>query len=161
MPTRPITVKMKGWENKLCIASATYHFLEYSFMAKILVVDDDINIRVAMKITLEGYDIMLAEDGQQAIALVDWERPDLILMDIMMPGMDGITAAETILQRHNVPIIFISGLADKVSVPVGLSRFAPIQKPFDPMELRSKIGFTLMNSIIQRTPSYPQRFKAS
>jgi DNA-binding response OmpR family regulator len=152
---------MKEWKKELRIASTTYHLSKSNFMAKILVVDDDINIRVAMKITLEGYDIMLAEDGQQAIALVDWDRPDLILMDIMMPGMDGITAAETILQRHNVPIIFISGLADKVSVPAGLSRFAPIQKPFDPMELRSKIGFTLMNSIIQRTPNYPQHFRAS
>lgn len=130
-------------------------------MAKILVVDDDINIRVAMKITLDGYDVVLAEDGQQAIALVDWERPDLILMDIMMPGMDGIAAAENILQRHNVPIIFISGIADKVTVPAGLSRFAPIQKPFDPLELRSKIGFTLMNSIIQKPAYPPAQSKAS
>ena len=129
-------------------------------MAKILVVDDDINIRVAMKISLDGYDVVLAEDGQQAIALVDWEKPDLILMDIMMPGMDGISAAENILQRHNVPIIFISGIADKVVVPAGLSRFAPIQKPFDPFELRSKIGFSLMNSIVQKPVVYPQ-YRAS
>ena len=119
-------------------------------MAKILVVDDDPNIRIVMKITLEDYEVSLAEDGQQALALVEWEQPDLILMDIMMPGMDGITAAELIRAKYSIPIIFISGLADKINVPDGLSKFAPIQKPFDPMELRSKIGIAIISSVFQR-----------
>ena len=116
-------------------------------MAKILVVDDDIHIRIAMKISLDGYDVILAEDGQQAIAHVDWDCPDLILMDVMMPNLDGIAAAMEILQHHNVPIIFITGAADNLLIPDGLSLFPPIRKPFNPLDLHSKIGFTLMSSI--------------
>jgi len=120
-------------------------------MAKILVVDDDLMIRVILKHTLDEHEVLLAEDGRQAIALMEWERPDLVLMDILMPGLDGITTAQVIATRHRIPIIFISELADDVVVPFGLSPISIVQKPFDPIELRKIVSAALANPHLKKT----------
>jgi DNA-binding response OmpR family regulator len=120
-------------------------------MAKILVVDDDLMIRVILKHTLEEHEVLMAEDGRQAIALVEWEQPDLVLMDILMPGLDGITTAQVIATRHSTPIVFMSELADDVVVPFGLSPIKVVQKPFDPIELRKTVSTALANSFANQT----------
>ncbi len=120
-------------------------------MAKILVVDDDLMIRVILKHTFEEHAILMAEDGRQAIALVEWEQPDLILMDILMPGLDGITTAQVIATRHSIPIVFMSELADDVVVPFGLSPIKVVQKPFDPIELRKTVHMAIASALVKKS----------
>jgi CheY-like chemotaxis protein len=120
-------------------------------MAKILVVDDDLMLRVILKHTLEEHEVLMAEDGRQAIALVEWEQPDLVLMDILMPGLDGITTAQVIATRHSLPIIFMSELADDVIVPFGLSPVKVVQKPFDPIELRKTVSIAISSALLKRS----------
>jgi CheY-like chemotaxis protein len=120
-------------------------------MAKILVVDDDLMIRVILKHTLEEHEILMAEDGRQAIALVEWEQPDLILMDILMPGLDGITTAQVIATRHSIPIVFMSEIADDVVVPFGLSPIKAVQKPFDPIELRKTVNQAIGSALVKKS----------
>ncbi|MDR3617309.1 MAG: response regulator [Candidatus Obscuribacterales bacterium] len=129
-------------------------------MAKILVVDDDLMIRVILKHTLEEHEVLMAEDGRQAIALVEWEQPDLVLMDILMPGLDGITTAQVIATRHSLPIILMSELADDVVVPFGLSPVKVVQKPFDPIELRKTVSIAISNALLKRA-SMPARLACS
>lgn len=117
----------------------------------ILVVDDDLQVRRAMEILLghSGYRVLLAESGQEAIERVTSSFPDLILMDVMMPEMDGYTATERI--RHlpggdQVPIIFLSvlgGEAESKARGLALGICDCIAKPVKVHELRRRIEVCL------------------
>ena len=124
-------------------------------MAKILVVDDDLMMRIIFKHTFEEHEVFLAEDGRQAIALVEWESPDLILMDIIMPGLDGFTTAQVIAKRHNIPIIFLSSSAEDAVMPIDLSHCDVLSKPFDPIRLRHKVSDMLIAGNLLKIPQHP------
>ena len=114
---------------------------------KVLVVDDDLNIQRVLSFTLkqEGFDVVLAADGESGVALVAEQAPDLILMDAVLPGMDGykaitqIRAAEAAGRR--VPILLLTSEADVVQRVKGLRAGADddIVKPFHPAELMARI----------------------
>lgn len=123
-------------------------------MAKILVVDDDLMIRVILKHTLDDHDVLMAADGRQAIALMEWEKPDLVLMDVMMPGLDGVTTAQVIQTRHQIPIVFMSALADDIHIPVGMSPTRTVNKPFDPIELQNTVNDTLSSGVVKKNPTH-------
>jgi len=124
-------------------------------MAKILVVDDDLMMRIIFKHTFEDHDVLLAEDGREAIALVEWESPDLILMDIVMPGLDGITTGQIIAKRHSIPIIFLSSSAEDAVMPIDLASCEVISKPFDPIKLRHKVSDLLIAHSLLKIPQHP------
>ena len=116
-------------------------------MATVLVVDDDPRIRDLLRLYVEreGHRALLAEDGPQALSLVGQHRPDLVLLDVMLPGIDGFEVASRLRAESDVPILLLtarSGDADKV---VGLDLGADdyIVKPFSPRELMARIRVQL------------------
>ena len=116
-------------------------------MYKILVVDDEANIRklIAKYASFEGYQVEEASDGEQAVGLCRSGSFDLIVMDIMMPGMDGLTACAKIKEFSDVPIIMLSARGeeyDKIyGFRMGIDDY--VVKPFSPKELMLRIQAVL------------------
>jgi DNA-binding response OmpR family regulator len=114
-------------------------------MAKynVLVVDDEDEIRDAIEIYLKSEDIKVfkAKDGIDALMLLEEENIQLILMDIMMPRMDGIKATFKIRESKNIPIIMLSAKSEDTDKILGLNVGADdyITKPFNPMELTARV----------------------
>ena len=112
-------------------------------MFNILVCDDDKDIVDAIDIYLsqEGYHILKAYDGLQAIEIMKKEEVHLILLDIMMPNLDGIRATRKIRETSSVPIIMLSAKSEDVDKILGLNIGADdyITKPFNPLELIARV----------------------
>ena len=112
-------------------------------MHSILICDDQPDIVNALKIYLtpEGYTLHTAHTGAQAVETVKNEQIDLVLLDIMMPVMDGITAASKIREFSNVPIIFLTAKSETEDVVLGLNVGADdyITKPFIPVEVLARV----------------------
>jgi putative two-component system response regulator len=119
----------------------------------ILIVDDEYSGRETLQSVLEGegYNLVMAENGPQAIAKAKAILPDVILLDVMMPGMTGFEVCERIRndpQVAEIPIIILTALDDRESLLTGLKAGADdfISKPFDRFELRARlIGITRLN----------------
>ena len=112
-------------------------------MYTILVCDDEKDIVSAIKIYLsaEGYRILSASSGAEALEMFGKEEIHLVLMDIMMPVLDGIAATAKIRQNSNVPILFLTAKSESGDKILGLNIGADdyITKPFDPMELVARV----------------------
>ena len=128
-------------------------------MANILVVDDDREIAGAIEIYLrnEGHEVLKAYDGFEALDMVRNNGIDLILMDVMMPLLDGIQATKKIREEHNIPIIILSAKSEDYDKITGLNVGADdyITKPFNPLELIARVNsqlrrYTMLGSV---TPS--------
>ena len=116
-------------------------------MANILVCDDDKEIVDAIEIYLlqEGYTIFKAYDGQQAIKVLKEQQIHLLLIDIMMPKLDGIHATLKIREYSSIPIIFLSAKSEDSDKILGLNIGADdyITKPFNPLELVARVKSNL------------------
>lgn len=116
-------------------------------MANILVCDDDREIVDAIEIYLsqDGYRIFKAYDGEQAIALLKKEDIQLLIMDIMMPKLDGIRATLKIREYSSIPIIMLSAKSEDTDKILGLNIGADdyITKPFNPLELAARVKSNL------------------
>lgn len=112
-------------------------------MNRILVVDDDRDIVAALEIYLSngGYEVLRAYNGREAINVLREHRVDLILMDVMMPQMDGIAATKQIRANSNIPILFLTAKSEDVDLIQGLNVGADdyITKPFKPMEVLARV----------------------
>lgn len=112
-------------------------------MAKILVCDDDKEIVEAIEIylTQDGHQILEAYDGIEAVEILKKESVDLLIMDIMMPRMDGIRATLKIREENNIPIIILSAKSEDADKILGLNIGADdyITKPFNPLELVARV----------------------
>ena len=112
-------------------------------MAKILVCDDDKEIVEAIEIylTQDGHQVLEAYDGIEAVEILKKESVDLLIMDIMMPRMDGIRASLKIREKHNIPIIILSAKSEDADKILGLNIGADdyITKPFNPLELVARV----------------------
>lgn len=110
----------------------------------ILVVDDDkMNLRRTRLILEKHYDIITAESGQEALDILEWEKIDLILLDIEMPGMNGIETFERMNEKNiKVPVIFLtaSGYEDDVMNAIRLGAVNYLKKPFLPQDLQERIA---------------------
>ncbi|MCD2348723.1 response regulator transcription factor [Clostridium guangxiense] len=110
---------------------------------KILIVDDDSEIRKVTGIYLEneGYDVLKAGNGKQALELIEENKIDLVILDIMMPGMNGIDVCMKIREHNMMPIIFLSAKSEDLDKIQGLASGADdyITKPFNAMELIARI----------------------
>jgi two-component system response regulator MtrA len=119
--------------------------------ARILVVDDDPAIAEMIGIVLraEGFDPYFASDGSAALDLFHSERPDLVLLDLMLPGMPGIEVCSTIRAESGVPIIMLTAKGEATDVVVGLESGADdyVVKPFNPKELVARIRTRLRPSM--------------
>lgn len=115
--------------------------------AQILMVEDDAVIREATQLTLErhGYDVTTAEDGLEAIERFEKIHPDVVMLDIMLPGLDGISVCRRIRETSTVPVVMISARGDAVDVVQGLEAGADdyVTKPFDTQVLVARLRAVL------------------
>jgi DNA-binding response OmpR family regulator len=113
----------------------------------VLICDDDSDILSALEIYLrqEGYRVLRAANGKEAVEIAVRETVHLILLDIMMPEMDGITAAVKIREASNVPIVFLSAKSEETDRILGLNMGGDdyITKPFNPVELLARVRAAL------------------
>ena len=112
-------------------------------MAKILVCDDDKDIVEAIDIylTQEGYEVLKAYDGDEAIKVLKRNEVDLLIMDVMMPRLDGIRATLKIRENMSLPIIILSAKSEDADKILGLNIGADdyMTKPFNPLELVARV----------------------
>jgi CheY-like chemotaxis protein len=121
--------------------------MKSSTIAKVLLVDDDQNIRFVAQVSLEGltkWHIVLAESGEEALRKATADKPDVIVLDMMMPGMDGPTTFAKLREQPglaSVPIIFMTAKVQTQEVQsyLDLGAAGVITKPFDPMKLPEDI----------------------
>ena len=111
--------------------------------AKILVCDDDRDIAAAIEIylTAEGYEVRTANNGLEALDIVRKEPIDLVIMDIMMPKMNGIEAARRIREDYTIPLIMLSAKSEDNDIILGLNIGADdyVTKPYNPLELIARV----------------------
>jgi excisionase family DNA binding protein len=106
----------------------------------VLVVDDDARVREFIRVNLEmeGYAVAEATDGEEALRAIEGQAPDLVLLDVVMPGVDGWQMLQRMQEQHgSIPVIMFSGKVDEESVAEAARRGAQgfIGKPFDPQQL--------------------------
>lgn len=110
---------------------------------KVLVADDDPHVREIIRLYFEKQQIGLIEagDGEEAIALIEREAPDMIILDVMMPKLDGYETAREIMKRWDIPIIMLTAKRDEFDRVLGLELGADdyVTKPFSPRELVARI----------------------
>ena len=114
---------------------------------KLLLVEDDDAVREATGLVLEraGYRVTGAADGRQALELVFRESFDLVVLDLMLPGVDGLEVCREIRRRSQLPIVMLTALADRADVVVGLELGADdyVTKPFEGRELVARVRAVL------------------
>jgi len=120
---------------------------------KILVVDDDARIRDLLRryLTQQGFDVLLAEDGKAMARLMQRDTVDLIVLDLMMPGDDGLTVCRNLrLAKDQTPVIMLTAKGEDIDRIVGLEVGADdyLGKPFNPRELLARI-----NAVLRRRPA--------
>jgi len=115
--------------------------------ARVLFVEDDRSIRDVTKLALEqaGFRVTACGDGREGLALFARERFDLVLLDVMLPGVDGFEVCREIRKGHRTPIIMLTARTDTVDVVVGLELGADdyVSKPFQPAELVARVRAVL------------------
>lgn len=116
-------------------------------MKKILVVDDEKSIAEILKFNLvkEGFEVYVAFDGQEAIDIVHKISPDLMLLDLMLPKMDGLEVCRTVRQTHDLPIIMLTAKDSEIDKVLGLELGADdyVTKPFSNRELIARVKANL------------------
>ena len=114
---------------------------------RILIVDDDApNVKmISFLLREEGYDVVSVDNGPAALELVDREQPDLVILDVMMPHMDGFEVCRRIRQKQHVPIIFLSAKGETADKVTGLQLGADdyLAKPFEPAEFVARVKAVL------------------
>ena len=124
-------------------------------MAHILLVEDDANIAKLLRVRLEhsGHAITTASDGEQALTSIHADAPDLILLDIMLPGLDGFQVAKQLksdITTAHIPIMMLTARSDGQSMMIGLGRGADdyLTKPIDFPDLMRRIETCLRHSVM-------------
>ena len=122
-------------------------------MVRVLVVDDEAPIRLLCRVNLEaeGFEVLEARDGRSALEKARSEQPDVILLDVMMPGLDGWQVAEELMgdeRTRGIPIVFLTARAGFVDRARGLDSggLAYVTKPFNPLELAPTLDALLARS---------------
>lgn len=123
---------------------------------KILVVDDEISIRQILetRLSIRGYEVILAANGEDALFLFRKEQPNLVILDLMLPKIDGYEVCSEIRKESQVPIIMLTALGDIGDRVMGLELGADdyVMKPFSPKELEARIRSVLRRTELQNTP---------
>lgn len=121
---------------------------------RVLVVDDDPpSVKmIAFLLREEGYEVITADNGRAALEIVEQEPPDLLILDVMMPHVDGLEATRRIRQRLDIPIIILSAKGETSDKVLGLETGADdyLAKPFEPSELLARV-----KAVLRRTEVFP------
>ena len=111
---------------------------------RILIADDEAEIRDLLRLYLEkdGYEVLEAADGLETMERVKKEEPDLLLLDIMMPGLDGYRVLRNVRENSNIPVIMLSAKGTNTDKILGLDLGADdyITKPFEPLEAVARVN---------------------
>jgi two-component system, OmpR family, phosphate regulon response regulator PhoB len=122
----------------------------------VLVVDDEPMLRnlLSRLLRMEGYDVIEAEDGQTALDLVEERRPDLVLLDVMLPARDGLDVLGDLRRTSEVPVILVSALGEEADRVLGLKMGADdyVVKPFSAAELSARIESVLRRTALRAAP---------
>ena len=117
---------------------------------KILIVEDEDGIRelISLYLSREGYDVVAVGDGERALSVLERDAFDLVVLDLMLPGVDGFTVCRRIRETANTPIIMLTARADDVDKVLGLELGADdyVTKPFNPRELVARVRAVLRRS---------------
>jgi CheY-like chemotaxis protein len=119
---------------------------------RILCVDDETDILLVLKTALrDDYEVSTATNGPDALAMIEEEQPDLVLLDMMMPEMDGIEVLEEIRRMPHLaslPVIFLTGVSDRAKVREALDKGTQyyLVKPFDCTELMNRVAAAIQDS---------------
>ncbi len=128
---------------------------------KILVVDDEQLLVKGIKFNLEndGYEVVTAYDGEEAVKIAREQSVDLIILDLMMPRLDGLGACQKIREFSNVPIIMLTAKADDMDKLMGFEQGADdyLTKPFNILELKARVRALLRRAGPQQTEQRPNR----
>src|SRR5579863_9658184 len=123
----------------------------------VLVADDDHKILrlVRIELTAQGFAVMMAERGEEALEAAQRQRPDLIVLDIIMPGMDGLSVLRTLRETSGVPVILLTAKGTDTDKILGLELGADdyLPKPFNPEELTARVRAVLRRSQMREAPS--------
>ena len=128
---------------------------------KILVVDDEQLLVKGIKFNLEndGYEVVTAYDGEEAVKIAREQSVDLIILDLMMPRLDGLGACQKIREFSNVPIIMLTAKADDMDKLMGFEQGADdyLTKPFNILELKARVRALLRRAGSQQTEQRPNK----
>ncbi|WP_294750627.1 response regulator transcription factor [uncultured Ruminococcus sp.] len=131
-------------------------------MAHILVVDDEMNIRKVVReyAEFEGYEVTEAENGMEAVNLCHDNDYDLIIMDVMMPRLDGYSACKEIHKTKNIPVIMLSARGEEYDklfgFEIGIDDY--VVKPFSPKELMARVKVVMKRNTRQEETVAPDKF---
>ncbi len=110
---------------------------------KILVIDDEAQIVKVLKAYLEqsGYQVVTAEDGKRALAIFQREKPDFMILDLTLPGLDGLEVCRTVRRQSNIPILMLTARVEEADKLMGLELGADdyVVKPFSPREVVARV----------------------
>ena len=127
---------------------------------KILVVDDEVLLVKGIRFNLqnEGYEVITGSNGLEAVRQVQDQRPDLVVLDVMMPEMDGLTACSKIREFSNVPIIMLTAKTDDMDKLIGFDHGVDdyLTKPFNILELKARIRALLRRAGSQAAKEEPK-----
>ncbi|UVS76911.1 response regulator transcription factor [Actinokineospora sp. UTMC 2448] len=123
-------------------------------MGRVLVVDDDMTVSDVVRRYLEraGHEVVLAATGEEGVAWAAEHRPDLVVLDLMLPGIDGLEVCRRLRERSAVPVVMLTALGEEEDRIAGLSLGADdyVTKPFSPRELALRV-----DSVLRRANAAP------
>jgi len=148
-----VLVRASGRRPDPSKSASSYHgTVELEGGPRILIVDDDEPVRALLRryLTLEGYKVCEVADGPAALQALRDDPPDIVLLDVVMPGEDGFDVLASLRRTSNLPVIMVSGRDDVADRVMGLRLGADdyVVKPFSPLELTARI-----DSLLRRAPS--------
>ena len=130
---------------------------------KVLVIDDEENVceLISLYFGKAGYDVICARDGNEGLDRIREQRPDLVILDLMLPGIDGVDVCKEIRKTSNVPLIMLTARVDEVDRVLGLEIGADdyITKPFSPRELLARVKAVLRRAAYVPNPDEQQVLK--
>jgi len=132
-------------------------------MRTVLVVDDEPHIRTVLRGYLEadGYRVLESATGEDALDIAGREGPDLVLLDVMLPGVDGLEVLRRLRAVSQVPVILVTARAEEVDTLIGLAVGADdyVTKPFSPREVAARVGVVLRRTSGATSPDGALRFE--
>jgi DNA-binding response OmpR family regulator len=130
---------------------------------KVMIIDDEENVceLVSLYFGKAGYEVSCAADGSEGLEKLREQRPDIVILDLMLPGMDGVDVCKEIRKNSNVPLIMLTARVDEVDRVLGLEIGADdyVTKPFSPRELLARVKAVLRRAAYAPSPDEQQILK--